>query len=128
MATHTIVLPYTTPPLSLNDRGHWRTRNRLIASVRSDAARLAQRGRLPQKVAHVSVQLHYRPRDNRHRDAINLTATQKALVDGLRDYGLVLDDDGRYVTDLMPAIHPAEKGQPGRLWLEITNTTAKETP
>ena len=126
MATHTIVLPYTTPPLSLNDRGHWRTRNGLIASVRSDAARLAQRDHLPQKVAHVAVQLHYRPRDNRHRDAINMTATQKALVDGLRDYGLVVDDDGRYVTDLMPEIHPAEKGQPGRLWLEITITTAEE--
>ncbi|QHB37290.1 RusA-like resolvase [Gordonia phage Gudmit] len=122
---HVLELPYSKPPLTLNPRGVGMTRGaafaraRLIRDVRADAHRLALGGRLPRKVAHVRVQLHYRPRDNRHRDPINLTATQKALVDGLRDYGLVADDDSRYVTDLMPIIHRAEKGQPGRMWLEL---------
>lgn len=120
MGTHRIDLPYTRPPLSLNDRGHWRKRAAQIAAVRSDAANLARSTKLPRNCAHAQIGLHYRPRDNRHRDPINLAATQKALVDGLRDYGLVPDDDSRYVTDLMPHIHPAEKGQPGRMWLEIT--------
>lgn len=124
-------LPYTKPPLSLNggvptSTAAMRAKARQIRSVRSDGANLARHANLPRKVAHACVRLHYRPRDSQPRDPINLTPTQKALVDGLRDYGLVPDDDSRYVTDLMPAIHPAEKGQPGRLWLEITITTAEE--
>lgn len=126
--TITIDLPWTAPPLTLNPSGVGTTRGaafaraRLIRDVRAHMAVLARHTNLPLKVAHVHVQLHYRPRDNRHRDAINLAPTQKALVDGLRDYGLVPDDDGRYVTDLMPAIHPAERGHIGRLWLELDIT------
>lgn len=128
MTTVTLDLPYTKPPLTLNPAGVGTTRGAVYAraaqirSVRADAAWLAHRDHLPRNVAHVAVQLHYRPRDNRHRDPINLTATQKALVDGLRDYRLVPDDDPRFVTDLMPVIHPAEKRKPGRMWLELTIT------
>ncbi|WIC40286.1 RusA-like resolvase [Gordonia phage Holliday] len=119
MTTHRLPLPWTKPPLSMNDRGHWRKKAAETASVRGDCKTLARHANLPRNCAHVVVSLHYRPRDNRHRDPINLAATQKALVDGLRDYGLVADDDPRYVTDLMPTIHPAEKGEQGRLWLEL---------
>ncbi|QLF83877.1 RusA-like resolvase [Gordonia phage Moosehead] len=125
MTTHIITLPWTKPPLSMNDRGHWRKKAAQTASVRGDCLALARHARLPRNCGHVHIRLHYRPRDNRHRDPINLAATQKALVDGLRDYGLVPDDDPRYVTDHMPTIHPAEKGQGGRLWLELT---IQETP
>lgn len=119
MSTHRIDLPWTKPPLSMNDRGHWRKKAAQTAAVRGDSLTLARHADLPRNCAHVVVGLHYRPRDNRHRDPINIAATQKALVDGLRDYGLVADDDPRYVTDLMPTIHPAEKGEQGRLWLEL---------
>ena len=125
MSTHIdLSLPYTKPPLSLNGGvptsvRAMRAKAALIADVRANGRLLARYAQLPRNVAHVRVQLHYAPRDNRHRDAINLTPTQKALVDGFRDYGLVAEDDGRYVTDLMPVIHPAEKGQPGRMWIEL---------
>jgi crossover junction endodeoxyribonuclease RusA len=127
MTTYSIDLPYTSPPLSLNggvptSAGAMHAKRRLIASVRRDGALLARSARLPRNVAHATIRLHYRPRTRRHRDPINLTPTQKALVDGLRDFGLVPDDDPRFVTDLMPAIHPVEKGRPGALWLTVTIT------
>ncbi|MGC5249638.1 hypothetical protein ACPXB3_22270 [Gordonia sp. DT219] len=132
MRTITIELPWTAPPLTLNPAGVGTTRGaafaraRQIRDVRAHMAVLARHTNLPLKVAHVHVQLHYCPRDRRRRDAINLTPTQKALVDGLRDYGLVPDDDGRWVTDHMPVIHPAEKGHTGRMWLELTITAERE--
>ena len=46
--------------------------------------------------------------------------TQKALVDGIVDSGIVLDDTPQYVTETIPTIHPAIKGQDGKMWLEIT--------
>lgn len=125
MTTFTIDLPYRTPPLTLNGGvptsvPAMRAKARQIRSVRADAATLARHTNLPLKVAHATIQLHYAPSQTRYRDPINLTPTQKALVDGLRDYGLVEDDDSRYVTDLMPVIHPKTGTGVGRLWLTIT--------
>lgn len=65
------------------------------------------------------VTLHYRPRDNRRRDADNLVPTLKALCDGLVDAGLVPDDTPNYMHKHMPVIHPAERGKQGIMWLEI---------
>lgn len=124
-------LPWTSPPLSLNDRGYTRgaamARASKVRELRETAFVLAHEAGLPKGLVHVTVQLHYQPRDNKHRDPINLAPVQKALVDGLRSgnakyrgYGLVADDDPRYLTDLMPAIHPAVKGEGGRMWLELS--------
>jgi len=137
--THAIIeLPWTAPPLSLNDRGAWAPRARKIADVRATALTLARAARLPHLVDHATVQLHYRPRDNRRRDTDNLVATLKPICDALTmgraaghtrtgkpipaqyGYGLVLDDTPGYMKKPEPIIHRAEKGQPGAMWLEIT--------
>ncbi|WP_244278017.1 hypothetical protein [Gordonia westfalica] len=67
----------------------------------------------------MDVSLHYTPRDVRRRDADNLVPTLKAACDGLVDAGLVADDTPDLMTKQMPTIHPAEKGERGRLWLEL---------
>ena len=126
MTTIRIDLPWQTPPLTLNDRRGHRAHAREVRQVRETMHWLAIRQQLPKGVAHVVIELHWLPAFRRRRDPINVTATQKALVDALTagttktpGYGLVVDDTPAYVTDLMPVIH-----QPGparvRMWLELT--------
>jgi crossover junction endodeoxyribonuclease RusA len=114
-----IELPWSRPPLSMNDRRHWRAHAKEVKIVREAAWLLAKsHGLCP--VERIRVGLHYQPRDNRHRDSDNLAATYKPLVDGLKDAGIVPDDTDRFVERSWPVIHPAVKGECGRMWLEIT--------
>ena len=119
VATFTLELPYEKPPLTANDRPHWSRRHRLTRMMRSDAHTLAKAAKLPTDCQRVTVGLHYRPKTNRRRDPSNLMPVQKAALDGLVDYGLVPDDCPPYVTELMPQVHPAVKGEPGALWLTV---------
>ncbi|WKW86371.1 rusA-like resolvase [Gordonia phage Budski] len=114
-----VELPYARPPLTENQRMHWRKKAAVVASVRQAVYVLARNARVPQNCAHVDVSLHYTPRDVRRRDADNLVPTLKAACDGLVDAGLVADDTPDLMTKQMPTIHPAEKGKRGRLWLEL---------
>ncbi|TCN51831.1 hypothetical protein EV641_109222 [Rhodococcus sp. SMB37] len=119
--TYRLDLPYEKPPLTANSRMHWGPKSKLTRMMRSDAHTLAKAAKLPPCIfLRITVQLHYRPKTNRRRDPSNLMPTQKAILDGLVDYGLVPDDCPPYVTELVPAIHPAEKGLEGSLWLTIT--------
>lgn len=111
-------LPWSKPPLSLNDRLHWRTKARLVKTVRDTAHSLALTANLP-PVEHATVTLHYQPRDKRLRDTANLHATLKPLTDGLVDAGVLLNgDSSEFVTERCE-IHPPIKGQPGALWLTV---------
>ncbi len=117
----TINLPLTSPPLSLNDRMHWRVKAREVAALRELAATLARVQRVPSRETAV-VTLHYRPRDRRARDAANLHATLKPLTDGLVDaHVLTRGDSSEYVEERCK-IHLPIPGQPGALWLTITAT------
>lgn len=115
----TMPLSFSKPPLNLNDRMHWARKAQRSRLLRDEAAVRARSMRLPKHAPHVTITFHYQPRDNRRRDASNLIATVKPLVDGLVDYGLVVDDCAPYVTERMPVIHSAIKGEGGRCWLEI---------
>lgn len=133
-----IDLPWTSPPLSLNDRGNSRlaaiARSRQIAQIRAHVATLGKNAKLPSAVPYATITLHYRPRDNKPRDTVNLAPTLKAAIDGLcplkvvktkRGYnthagcGFLVDDSTRHVSTPEPVIHPAEKGKTGAMWLEI---------
>lgn len=126
-----ITLPWTRPPLSLNDSGMTRNakmaRARRIADARRVMHLLALDAKLPRGVRFVTVQIHYRPRDNNRRDTDNLVATLKPLCDGLAagtvkhpGYGMVPDDIPAYMAKPEPIIHEAVRGKTGALWLEIT--------
>ncbi|WP_280273394.1 hypothetical protein [Nocardia wallacei] len=142
MSSAVLPLPYTKPPLSLNDSGASRgaalARSRKRKQLRTDVCRLAALAYLPRGVDHVTVQLHYRPRDNRVRDTDNLIATAKPIYDALTKgrparisprtrrpvpaqigYGMVPDDTPRWMTKPEPIIHAAQPGQPGSLWVEL---------
>jgi crossover junction endodeoxyribonuclease RusA len=119
----TLNLAYTKPPMSLNDsppasRGGRIALSKRKASIRQHAADVARRAGIP-RLERFSAVLHYQPRDNRSRDAMNLYGTHKHLVDGLVEAGVCLDDDDAHFKDEAPVIHPARKGEPGRMWLVV---------
>lgn len=117
MTTWTMPLSYDKPPLTLNSRMHWAAKAKTVAAIRRESATRARSlGIGPQD--RIAVQLHYRPRDKRIRDRSNLIGTQKPLLDGLVDAGVVPDDDDRYVDEQMPKIHPPSPDGPA-LWLTI---------
>ncbi|WP_063710918.1 hypothetical protein [Nocardia niigatensis] len=124
-------LPWTAPPLSLNDRGRTPgaryAHARRVAEVRATVHRLARAAQLPRGLDRVTVLLHYRPRDNRRRDTDNLVATLKPACDALAagtrahpGYGMVPDDIPRHMAKPEPIIHEAERGKRGALWLEVS--------
>ncbi len=104
------------PPLNANQRLHWRAKSQRTALVRDAVTLLARNARIPTG-RHLVVQLHFRPGDNRRRDASNLVPTQKPAVDGLVRAGVVPDDTAEWVTEKMPKLHPG-RGQ-RRLWLTV---------
>ena len=136
---YVLPLPYTTPPLSLNDRG--RSRRAALAKARKVKdlrAAVTTVGRsLKMKAApHLHVALHYVPPDRRTRDRDNLVATLKPCIDALTARGatrgwaclsLVPDDDPGHVSWSPPVIHEPDAAGP-RLWLVVTAlTTAPPT-
>ncbi|UTN92978.1 RusA-like resolvase [Gordonia phage Finkle] len=122
-----IDLPWPSPPLSLNDRQHWRAKANKTAAVRHTMHQIAKAARLPRNVDHLTVQLVYRPRDRRRRDTDNLVATLKPICDALAagttkhpGYGVVQDDTPEWMAKPEPLIVPAEKGKGGAMWLLLT--------
>lgn len=113
-------LAHQTPPLSLNGRQHWHVKRRVSRALRDEAhawARLAFRAPLQ---ARIAVTLHYVPKDSRRRDADNLVATSKPLVDGLVDAGVVPDDTPQWLDHRMPVIDPPDsRALTSRLYLLV---------
>lgn len=117
MRTWTFALPHTKPPLTMNQRLHWRAEHRIKAQLRRDVVRLARHARIP-ALPRVAVELHYVPRDSRRRDPINLAPTAKVVEDGLVDAGVVPDDVPLYV-DPTPCVIDPPSGGPGRMYVVV---------
>ena len=127
---YVLPMPGDRPPLSLNDRTHWRPKARTVADLRTAVAWQARAARMPVDVPRIIVELFYVPRDRRTRDADNLVATLKPCLDALTAKGMVrgwpchpvvTDDDPQHVTWLPPVILEPD-GRP-RWWLEATIPT-----
>lgn len=118
MRTWTFHLPMTTPPLSMNDRMHWRVKAKKVRELRNLADWAVQIKRIPE-LAHFTVELHYAPRDKRRRDPENYFATVKALVDGLIDGGVAPDDNPTYYTSSTPIIDPPTGAKEGSVYVIV---------
>jgi crossover junction endodeoxyribonuclease RusA len=124
----TMSLPWSRPPLSLNDRLPWQTRHRLSVQVRQAAAMLARHHRIP-PISRCEVRLLYAPRDGRVRDEDGLVATLKPLCDGLVDAGVVPDDGPAFMLKPSPRVIAPQR--PPALWLvvrELTRSIADAQP
>lgn len=112
-------LPWTSPPLSGNDRGHTRYRSHAV-SLTLVQARAAVRNAKVTPVVGAEVTLHYRPKDKRRRDADNLAPMLKECLDALVLEGVLPDDSWVHVPRSTNEIHPPEAGKPGEMWLTVT--------
>lgn len=88
--------------MNMNQRLHWRTRHRLTKLWRHAAyvAACEQLGRTPSARAREAcfVRVSFPVRDpGKRRDPENWSPTSKALVDGMVDAGVWVDDDERHV-------------------------------
>ena len=100
---------YTKPPLSLNDRMHWRKKAGITKTIRAGVADDARRT-VP-VLGWIAVELHYVPRDRRRRDRDNLVSTLKPCLDGLVDAGVIPDDTPEYL-DWTVHIDPPNRVDP----------------
>lgn len=97
-------LPWSKPPLSMNQRLHHHAKARITREIRDATFLLAKHAKVPKNCARIRVTLIYRPADGRRRDAINLSPVLKAVEDGLVDARIVPDDTPEYIDPVMPRI------------------------
>jgi len=111
---HIVRIPAPAPWINSNQRQDLRAQTSTRRAWR-DAGRIhAMSARLPKGITAVRVIATCHPVTNRRRDVGNLYPTAKAVVDGLVDYGLIVDDDDRHLIgpDMRPgmivgkAVHP----------------------
>lgn len=114
----TIRLPYTTPPLTSNQRLHWRSEYAIKKALRLAVYGAARDQKIP-PCESVHVVLVYVPRDRRRRDSHNLVPTVKVAVDAIVSAGVIPDDTPEYLSESMPIIAEPDRNDP-HLRLEIT--------
>lgn len=109
---------YTTPPLTSNQRLHWRSEYAIKKALRQAVTLAAQAQSIPHlESAHIV--LVYTPRDKRRRDSHNLVPSVKVGVDALVTLGILVDDTPEYLSESMPIIAEPDRNDP-HLRLEIT--------
>lgn len=95
----TVTIPQPGPWLTANQHTHWRNRNARTGSWRAAAASAALDPTLcvvsPFKVSAIVWRA-----DRRRYDLDGIAPTVKACIDGLRDAGVIEDDDTRHMTAL----------------------------
>jgi crossover junction endodeoxyribonuclease RusA len=121
----TLEVPAPADWISLNDRGHWATRARLTKAWRHSAHMYARLAALPKGLGRVHITAAVIKSTARAYDAHNLNPTAKAVIDGLVDYGLTVDDANAYVVG--PDMREGGKGRAGLL-LTITLIGSSNAP
>lgn len=125
-----IPLPWSKPPLSLNDGGATRqamfSKAKRIQEVRATIVRLMDYHQVPKAAEYARVQLHYLPADNRRRDTDNCVATLKPICDAIAagtekspGYGVVEDDTPVFMAKPEPIIYHRPPKTPPKLWLTL---------
>ena len=101
MFKHLYIVKVTGPEwINANDHRykHWGPRHGLAQQWRINAGWAAKSAGLPPMKGRVSIAAVILFPDRRRRDAANWYPTVKACIDGLRDAGVLVDDDDRHVS------------------------------
>jgi hypothetical protein len=108
--------------LTANQRQHWAPKARTTADLRqlghihavnSSQSWIAGQPLMPR--AHLTVRVGWP--DKRRRDVANISPTIKALIDGIVDAGLLLDDDDTHL--IGPDLRPYVAGMRGHVVLDF---------
>lgn len=114
-----IPLPWTTAPISLNDRGvSPYIKARKVSNTLAEA-RWAVRSAKVRPIVGAEITLHFRVPDNRRRDADNLAGVLKVCQDALVKEGVLPDDSWVHVPAATQRIHPPQRKVPAAMWLEL---------
>lgn len=118
----TIPLPWTTPPITQNGlrRLHYMVEARLKADALGVARHAIHAAHL-KPMAGANVVLHWRMADRRRQDGDGAAPTLKVCLDALVKEGVLPDDSWVEVPHSGVTTHPPIKGQPGALWLSVTD-------
>lgn len=117
-------LPWEKNPIPANKpsgKSHWASIYRATAPVRQMGLTLTRAAKIrPQP--RIRVRLDWEVVDRRTRDEDNLVPCMKALVDGIKEAGVIPDDHRTYCLRDMPEIHyaPRSPKRPAafmRLWI-----------
>lgn len=122
-----IPLPWERPPLSLNDRLHWRVLWRRRQDAKEDV-RWAIRSVRRRSFAGAEVELVWRVPDMRVRDLDNPVATLKPCLDALVAEGVIPADDWRIVRRASVRIEPPSDRPGPSVWLEVIEATPIRLP
>lgn len=112
ISTWNFELPWPSPRLSPNARGHWAIMAKAKKAYRSTCRRIADEHGLslaPKPAASVQVSLTFVPPDRRHRDLDNMLASMKSGLDGLADSMGI--DDSRWRVSIDLADDPVKEGR-----------------
>lgn len=116
--TYVLEMPPGLRLLNANHRPHWAVKARITRELRKAAWAIARRDRIP-PLGQVRIVVEYQPPSNgRRRDAANWAPTGKALIDGLRDAGVIADDNSRQLVE--EAYRIGLRYPRGRMVLHIT--------
>jgi hypothetical protein len=117
-----IPLPWSKPPLTQNQLR--RMHHMVEARGKADAlgvARNAIKAEHIKPMAGAIVILHWRMADRRRQDGDGAAPTLKVCLDALVKEGVLHDDSWVEVPHSGVTTHPPIPGQPGSLWLELTD-------
>lgn len=134
MASVTIPLSFTRPPLSLNQRDHWAKNAKAKREIRDEVFYRCMAAKIRRPARHVTVEFHWRPADRRRRDTDNVQPTVKSCCDALgprsgtsAGYGLVPDDTPEFMARPEPIIHEPQGRANAACWL-VLHIDYEETP
>lgn len=100
MKPQTLTIPAPAPWINANARDHWTKKGRLTRSWRSASAAWAKHQKLRPVTQPVVIVATVTKTNSRRFDVENLAPTVKAAIDGLRDSGVLPEDDTRWVTEV----------------------------
>lgn len=109
--TIVLTLPFSKPPLSPNDRLHFRQKAALTRQIREAAYWVAKQAAIAPAPPSAVLTVWFPP-DRRRRDAGSLTLTAKAAIDGLVDAGVWPDDDPAHVVEERYRIGEVDRENP----------------
>ena len=95
---HTLTIDVPGPLwVTSNDRLHWAARAKRTRMLRRLAKSRAREQRLPRGLARVRVTVDVHGRTRGRMDPANVYPAVKAVIDGLTDYGVWVDDDADHL-------------------------------
>lgn len=122
MTTALLRIPAPAPLINANHRTHWAKKSTIVRTWRTAAKIHALANGLPHfgdQPVRITATVH--TRTARSYDAANYAPTAKACVDGLRDAGVLVEDDNAHV--IGPDMRAGEKCDPPCLVLLIEAVT-----